>query len=84
VTLSAFKRSLASKEPPLGLSPALAALWRAGKLASLRQAGAMANFDRYLLIFLALKAVPRGASLGTAHPPSTAQMVADVHAYTLL
>ena len=31
VTLSAFKRSLASKEPPLGLSPALAALWWAGK-----------------------------------------------------
>jgi hypothetical protein len=31
VTLSAFKRRLASKEPPVGLSPALAALWWAGK-----------------------------------------------------
>ena len=31
VTLSAFKRSLASKEPPVGLSHALAALWWAGK-----------------------------------------------------
>ena len=27
----AFKRSLASKEPPLGLSPAVAALWWSGK-----------------------------------------------------
>ena len=31
MTLSAFRRSLASKEPPTGLSPALAALWWAGK-----------------------------------------------------
>jgi hypothetical protein len=31
VTLSAFRRSLASKEPPTGLPPALAALWWAGK-----------------------------------------------------
>ena len=35
-------------------------------LASLRQAGAMANFEWYLFIFLALKAVPRGAIYGTA------------------
>jgi hypothetical protein len=28
---SAFKRSLSSKNPPAGLSPALAALWWAGK-----------------------------------------------------
>jgi hypothetical protein len=31
VTLSTFKRSLACKEPPVGLSAALAALWWAGK-----------------------------------------------------
>ena len=31
MTLSAFKRSLASKEPSVGLSHALAALWWAGK-----------------------------------------------------
>ena len=31
MTLSAFRRSLASKEPPTGLPPALAALWWAGK-----------------------------------------------------
>ena len=31
MTLAAFKRSLASKEPPLGLSPAVAALWWSGK-----------------------------------------------------
>jgi hypothetical protein len=31
MTLSAFRRSLAIKEPPNELSPALAALWWAGK-----------------------------------------------------
>ena len=36
-------------------------------LASLRQAGAMADFARYLLIFLALKSVPRGAIYGTSN-----------------
>jgi hypothetical protein len=30
-TLSAFRRSLANNEPPVGLMPALAALWWAGK-----------------------------------------------------
>ena len=30
MTPSAFKRSLAGKKPPAGLSPALAALWWAG------------------------------------------------------
>ena len=35
-------------------------------LASLRLAGAMADFAWYLLIFLALKTVPRGAIFGTA------------------
>lgn len=31
MTPAAFKRSLASKKPPQGLSPALTALWWAGK-----------------------------------------------------
>ena len=31
MTLSAFKRSLATNKPPAGLLPALAALWWAGK-----------------------------------------------------
>ena len=31
MTLSAFRRSLASKKPPAGLMPALTALWWAGK-----------------------------------------------------
>jgi hypothetical protein len=30
-TLSAFRRSLANNEPPVGLMPALEALWWAGK-----------------------------------------------------
>jgi hypothetical protein len=32
-TLSAFKRSLANNKPPVGLMPALAALWWAGRQA---------------------------------------------------
>lgn len=31
MTTAAFKRSLANKTPPAGLSPALAALWWAGR-----------------------------------------------------
>jgi hypothetical protein len=31
MTLAEFKRSLAESKPPLGLAPALAALWWAGK-----------------------------------------------------
>jgi hypothetical protein len=45
MTPSAFKRSLSSKKPPSGLSPALAALWWAGKESWDKAHGIVMNED---------------------------------------